>query len=238
MIRTMNGPDGAARTEQDPQNLRAAEPDRQVPPKAPVDESRKQVVDTTLGYRLVQLDRVVGSPNSKSCRALLTVAGLDRTGLIAAVSRLLLDLELNIEGSFGALLEDGQGLIFLISGSESNMRRLEQKVEEIDGKSFRGFRIKPGRRYELSVVTRDEPGIVCKIAEALLKYDVNLSSIMSRNTVAATEQAGDEWEVQAVIIMTIEVPTDCPRTKGQLLDEVRSLFQAPRKVCLERSTNG
>jgi predicted amino acid-binding ACT domain protein len=197
-------------------------------------------VDAALGYRLLKLDRVVGSPGSGTCRALLTVIGQDRTGVIAAVSRQLWNLRLNILGSFGTLLEDGpdligEGLVLLISGTETQMQALEQKVAEVDGKPLLSPAGRLGKNYELRVLAPDEEGIVCRIAEVLTKYRVNLSTMMTRNTVGRGDD--DKTEVLAVIIMTLQVPENtAPDLEACLIDELRRTLPKQRKISLRDET--
>jgi predicted amino acid-binding ACT domain protein len=205
-------------------------------------ESPDRPVDGALGYRLVKLNRVAGTTDPDDCRALLTVIGQDRTGVIATVSRQLWDLGLNILGSFGTLLDDGpglvgEGLVLLLSGTEARMQALERKVAEVDGQPLWQPAGRGGKSYELRVLVPDEEGIVCRIAEALAKYRVNLSTMMTRNTVSRDDGPGGVAVILAVIIMTLQVPESTAiDLEARLTDELRRLLPKQRKISLRDDT--
>ncbi|MBL8024587.1 MAG: ACT domain-containing protein [Elusimicrobia bacterium] len=134
-------------------------------------------------------------------RYLLTAAGKDQAGLVAAVSKILLQEGCNLEDSAMTRLQ-GEFAILLIFSGPPTIRSLETKVKGLGKKlgltvhlktvSDQGSRKKTtaGDRVLVSVYGADRPGIVHQVTEFLAKAKVNLSDLSTHRTESKGNPSG------------------------------------------------
>lgn len=128
-------------------------------------------------------------------RVALTFIGRDRPGIVAAVSRPLLESGSNIEDATMTILEGEFAMILIASlrneRAEKKLRHSFDKLKRrwglhhfwtpLPGKSVRGEKHPRGTRtYILSVIGRDRTGIVYHASQALARYRLNITDLNSR----------------------------------------------------------
>jgi glycine cleavage system transcriptional repressor len=149
----------------------------------------------------------------------LAATGRDRPGIVAAVTRVLLENGMNIEDAEMAILRGHFAIVLVLSApdelGEAQLREeleavgrelpLEavtlSAVEQLAGES-------PEPTHAISVYGADHPGIVHGVAEALARHEVNIVDL-------STRVAGDE----PIYVMLLDV-TLPPSLDGRALDEL------------------
>jgi glycine cleavage system transcriptional repressor len=126
-------------------------------------------------------------------RYLLTAAGRDRPGLVAAVSKILFEEGCNLEDSAMTRLQ-GEFAILLILTGPDKPGKLEKKMKALGKKLSLAVHLKPlsarestpppktGERILISVYGADRPGIVHRVTNRLAKTRVNLSDLSTHRT--------------------------------------------------------
>ncbi len=134
-------------------------------------------------------------------RYLLTAAGRDRPGLVAAVSKILFEEGCNLEDSAMTRLQ-GEFAILLILSGPTLTRKLEKKLKGLGKKSGLTVGLKPltlreskppqktGDRVIISVYGADRPGIVHRVTAQLAETKVNLSDLSTHRTEAKGKPSG------------------------------------------------
>jgi glycine cleavage system transcriptional repressor len=124
---------------------------------------------------------------------LLTAAGRDRPGLVAAVSKILFEEGCNLEDSAMTRLQ-GEFAILLIFSGPATTATLEKKVKALGKKLGLAVHLKPLSRREtqsasgsaervlVSVYGADRPGIVHRVTQFLAQSKVNLSDLSTHRT--------------------------------------------------------
>ena len=147
---------------------------------------------------------------------ILFAAGRDRPGIVDRLTGLVFESGLNLEDSRMAILGDEFALISLVTGGESDLRRLEEEIPRLASELGLTAHVKatvtgerkaatPGLRYRLHAVAADHPGIVHKLARVLAEHNVNVASLdttLSYAPVSGTPVFALEIEA--------EVPADVP----------------------------
>ena len=165
-------------------------------------------------------------------RFLLSGFGRDRPGMVAAVSKLLLDLGANLEdtsmtrlgGQFAMLmlLSDGdtplsvKSIEAAIAGRRAELGALDLhlRVSQVDGNS--GYSESEDPRYLIRVAGADRPGIVFSVTNYLASRSINIVDVSSRRLTGST---------QAVYLLLLEVvlPRDLsPQTFEQELTRLQA----------------
>lgn len=126
---------------------------------------------------------------------LLTAAGRDRPGLVAAVTKILFEEGCNLEDSAMTRLQ-GEFAILLIFSGPAKTGPLEKKVKALGKKLGLAVHLKPLSRREIrsasgpaervlvSVYGADRPGIVHRVTHYLAQSKVNLSDLSTHRTEA------------------------------------------------------
>ncbi|MHB8513101.1 MAG: glycine cleavage system transcriptional repressor [Actinomycetota bacterium] len=119
----------------------------------------------------------------------VTAIGKDRPGIIAAVSKVLLDAGGNIEDSRSAIL-GGHFAMMLIVATDAAPQDLETALSEstkhldliVSVKRVEETQsgVPEGEPYVLSVYGADHPGIVYRITDALSSRNVNVGDLTTR----------------------------------------------------------
>lgn len=120
--------------------------------------------------------------------AVLTAVGLDRPGIVAAVTKILYDCGCNLEESSMTLLHNDFAMIVLISMPDTTtldkLKQAMKPVAEAMGLSV-NFRTMSAREisghtdetppnYSLSIYGTDKPGIVYRITAMLAEHNINI----------------------------------------------------------------
>lgn len=163
-------------------------------------------------------------------RFLLTGFGRDRPGMVAAVSRLLLDLGANLEdtsmtrlgGQFAMLMLLSDGDIPLSVATietaiasrqvELGALDLHLRVSEVEGQE--DYSDVESERYLIRVAGADRPGIVCSVTSYLADRNINIVDVSSRRLQGTT---------QAIYLLLLEVVLPAKLTEEQFRQELRAL---------------
>jgi glycine cleavage system transcriptional repressor len=144
----------------------------------------------------------------------LTALGRDRPGIVAGVTRVLLEAGCNIEDSSMTILRTEFAMILILTGPrELEAAALERSLSETVGGV--GFSVKElaseeayparavGQSYIVSVYGADRPGIVHGVARALAERGVNITDLNTR-------LVGSEDKPAYVMILEADIPPDVP----------------------------
>lgn len=134
-------------------------------------------------------------------RYLLTAAGRDRPGLVAAVSKILFEEGCNLEDSAMTRLQ-GEFAILLILSGPAQTGKMGKKLSVLGKKLGLTVGLKPlssresknlrktNDRILISVYGADRPGIVHRVTSLLAKARVNLSDLSTHRTEAKGKPSG------------------------------------------------
>ena len=139
----------------------------------------------------------------------VTAVGLDRPGIVAAVSHVLYDIGGNIEDSRMAILGGHFAMVLIVALPDgTDATALERALAEPAGALDLITSVRPvadapplnaeGTPYIVSVYGADKPGIVWQISEALAAAHVNICDL-------ATHVVGDQEPVY-VMILEVDLP--------------------------------
>ena len=141
---------------------------------------------------------------------LLTAFGKDRPGIVAAVSRVLLDLQGNIEDASMTRL-GGEFSMMLVTALTVPAPSLEKRLNILAKKEGLQISAKPipsaavrrskdgSARYLISLYGNDRPGLVCRVAEALSRRRVSITDLQ-------TQVIGTAAKPVYVMLLEIMVP--------------------------------
>ena len=125
---------------------------------------------------------------------ILTVAGKDRPGILSKFSRILYELECNIEDTSMTRLrgEFAMMLIAKIPG-KITIEKVHRSLGKIQSSMGLSLLIKPigtqeasrkprsaGRPYTLSVGGIDQPGIISRVTDLMKPFGINITNIQGR----------------------------------------------------------
>ena len=121
----------------------------------------------------------------------LSAIGRDRPGIVAAVTRVLLDHGVNIEDSQMTILRGHFTMTLIVGVSDDTDRHgLEQELGEVGAQlglealSLKGVESVPAEQPEpshiVTVYGSDHPGIVCATAEAIARHGYNITDLNTR----------------------------------------------------------
>jgi glycine cleavage system transcriptional repressor len=126
-------------------------------------------------------------------RFLLTAAGRDRPGLVAAVSKVLFDKGCNLEDSAMTRLQ-GEFAILLIFTSDVGETGLARALRALGRKTGLITHLKvlsqkearppaaPTQRLLVSLYGADQPGLVYRATQLIAKAKVNISDVSTHRT--------------------------------------------------------
>jgi glycine cleavage system transcriptional repressor len=125
-------------------------------------------------------------------RFAVSVLGLDRPGIVAAVTRVLADAGCNLEDGPMTLLRGHFAMMLLVSGPDHATQELIETVLDPvgDGLDLQ-LGVRPvtdtvttaepaGERYVLSVYGSDRPGLVARVTEVLAARRINIVDLQAR----------------------------------------------------------
>ncbi len=131
---------------------------------------------------------------TKSKKALLTVFGKDRPGIIAEVTGVLFESKCNLEDVSMTILEGEFAMMLILSfvskthhEIETRLNRLRSKWnlvffwKEIDTQLHRGEKHTQGSTtYLINAIGRDRTGIVYQISKLLADFRLNITDLNSK----------------------------------------------------------
>jgi glycine cleavage system transcriptional repressor len=149
----------------------------------------------------------------------VTAIGRDRPGIVAAISKVLLDVDGNVEDSQMSILRGHFAVMLIVSVPEAlEGGDFEQQLDAVK-KEF-GLEavavnevdeLAPGGEptHVLSVYGADHPGIVHTVAQALAERGANITDLQTRLT-------GEGKTPVYVMLMEIAVSGDVEELRGSL----------------------
>jgi glycine cleavage system transcriptional repressor len=122
-------------------------------------------------------------------RLAVSVFGLDRPGIVAAVTRALADEGGNLEDSSMTILRGHFAMMLVVGGP--GVDQVERALEPVAASLDLQVSVRPiedqvtsagtsGERWVLAVYGADRPGLVARVAEVLAKHQVNITDLESR----------------------------------------------------------
>jgi glycine cleavage system transcriptional repressor len=149
----------------------------------------------------------------------VTAIGRDRPGIVAAISKVLLDVEGNIEDSQMSILRGHFAVMLIVSVPELiEMQVVDRRLQEVRADlSLEAITVNEVSEVEaggepthlLSVYGADHPGIVHVVSAALAERDANITDLQTRLT------GGPENPVY-VMLMEIVVGGDADELRAAL----------------------
>jgi glycine cleavage system transcriptional repressor len=144
----------------------------------------------------------------------VTAVGPDRPGLVNAFSSLILEAGANLEDSRMAILGGEFALLVLVSGTEPQIARVEERSPALGeqlGLKVLHKRTAPeaqqiarrAARYDLEVTGVDRPGIVHAVSTLLATRGINVASFESR-----IENAPESGTELFVLEAALQIPTE------------------------------
>ena len=141
----------------------------------------------------------------------ISAVGSDRTGIVKALTEVILSCNGNIEESRMTALGSEFAMLLLVSGNWATLSKLEKKLETL-GKSADlqvSIRQTDSRRpsgdrmpYAVDIVSLDHQGIVYNLASFFATRDIEIADVATRSY-AATHTGSPMFAVQ----MAINVPS-------------------------------
>jgi glycine cleavage system transcriptional repressor len=140
----------------------------------------------------------------------VTAIGRDRPGIVAAISKVLLDVEGNVEDSQMSILRGHFAVMLIVSVPAVDRSDLEERLERVRADlALEAIAVNeveelaPGGEatHVLSVYGADHPGIVHAVSQALAEREVNVTDLQTRLTGASEAPV-------YVMIMEVVVPGD------------------------------
>jgi len=134
-------------------------------------------------------------------RYLLTAAGRDRAGLVAAVSKILFDNGCNLEDSAMTRLQ-GEFAVLVIFSGPARATGVERALRALGKKLGLAVQLKPLTAREsrapknadnavlITVYGADRPGIVHRVTHLLSRAKVNITDLTTHRTAAPGRPSG------------------------------------------------
>ena len=149
--------------------------------------------------------------------SLLTVAGGDRPGIIAAVTGILYKHGCNLEDISMTVLEKELAMMMVVSVPTPKKAAVSRDLEflkrkqhlnffwsDLKGSRRRGEQHTPGSRsYIVTAIGRDKTGIVYKISGLLAKRKLNITDLNSRIL-------GKDPKALYAMILEVDIPNSVP----------------------------
>lgn len=169
-------------------------------------------------------------------KAILSVLGNDRPGIVATVARTLMQLDCNIENVSQTILQTEFAGIFIVSmPPDLSLEVLQKDLQEALGAIDLQVHVKPllkevsgfvADHIEPFVITTKGPdriGLVAQISEVIADYGVNVTNLQ------AVFKGGDD-PGNNIMIYEVDIPSDIDRQAFY-----RSLREKAAELALEIS---
>jgi glycine cleavage system transcriptional repressor len=149
----------------------------------------------------------------------LSAIGRDRPGIVAAISKVLLGVQGNIEDSQMSILRGHFAVMLIVSVPDDVERddldrhlqrvRSELNLEAIAVNEVAELEAGGGPTHTLSVYGADHPGIVHAVSEALAEHSANITDLQTKLT-------GSGETPVYVMLMEVEVSGDADELRAAL----------------------
>ncbi|HRY29569.1 MAG TPA: ACT domain-containing protein [Elusimicrobiota bacterium] len=164
---------------------------------------------------------------------LLTAAGPDKAGIVAAAAEILYELGCNLEDSAMTRLRGEFAILLIFTApaktSLTELRRRLQRLEKSHGLTVQLKPMKPRETLEpprpqrlclVTVYGADKPGIVYRVTRLLSKNGVNITDVTTHRTAAGTAKGAAGY----ILYLEGELAgADTDRLQGLLQDLGREL---------------
>jgi len=125
-----------------------------------------------------------------------TLVGLDRPGIVAAVSKVLFKSGCNIEELSSSILKRQFAMILIATSPRQNtaaqireaclreksLRGMEIHVKDVLPNKLRHYKQPPSQPFIITVIGKDRPGLVYGVTEILAKHEINITNFDARVT--------------------------------------------------------
>ncbi|WP_198266247.1 glycine cleavage system protein R [sulfur-oxidizing endosymbiont of Gigantopelta aegis] len=124
---------------------------------------------------------------NKSNQLVISAIGSDRPGIVNALSEIIVQNQGNIDDSRMTVLGGEFAIILLISGSEDELKNIEQLLKQqasslalnIISKHTNDKKPEQNIPYIVEVLAMDNPGIVYKLADFFSSREINIQSMQT-----------------------------------------------------------
>ena len=151
-------------------------------------------------------------------KIILAVLGLDRPGIVAAVTGILFEQNCNIENVSQTILQTEFAGIFIVSmppngsleilrealNAELNPIDLHAHIEPVTKKQAAAAPSKPTEPFVITTKGPDRKGLVAEISATIARYGVNISNLQA--VFKGGDVPGDN-----IMIYEVDVPVDINR---------------------------
>jgi len=182
---------------------------------------------------LFRLDGRSSPDQPGMAQATLSVTGIDRTGLVARVSRWLRDHRANIDEGIVTRLEKdvhtGSYLIHATTQSLDEMQRETQDCPEEEVSA--GVKVRGGAMYDLNLIAPDRIGLINDVAEILAGSNVNVVTMAcltfdpprQHDSGGPSQRDPERRRKMVALRMGLEVPPESMRLLPGVMDDLRTL---------------
>ncbi len=147
----------------------------------------------------------------------VTAVGEDRPGIVDELSRILLNVNLNIEDSHMSVLGGEFAIILLLSGSVDALQSLKLQQSKLEDalqlrlllKSTQARKTAENKiSYHIKVIGMDNPGIVHRITRFLSEKDINIENLETDSY-----PAPHTGTAMFSVTMTVDIPNELATSK-------------------------
>lgn len=145
----------------------------------------------------------------------LTLTGTDRPGIVEEITRLMLDLDGNVETSRMARLGGEFAVLMLVSMPEDRLALLDTNIQVL---TRQGFKVTTTRTvqayaeayagwhsYRIEVLGADHEGIIHEVARTLSQFGINIES-MDTVTTQAPNSGATLFSMTALVVVPPSLP--------------------------------
>ncbi|MAD91848.1 MAG: glycine cleavage system protein R [Gammaproteobacteria bacterium] len=124
----------------------------------------------------------------------ISALGLDRTGIVQDLTKIILSCDGNIEESRMTTLGSEFAMLLLVSGNWTTLNKLEKGLKKLEEEKNLTISIRQtGNKlindnkmpYSVDIICLDQQGIVFNLAEFFSKQDVEITDVVTRSYSAA-----------------------------------------------------
>ena len=140
----------------------------------------------------------------------ISALGLDRTGIVQDLTKIILSCDGNIEESRMTTLGTEFAMLLLVSGNWATLNKLEKGLKKLEKdknltislhKTNAKNKSKGGMPYTVDIISLDQQGIVFNLAEFFSRLDIEITDVSTR-IYSAAYTGSSMFAVQ----MTINIP--------------------------------
>jgi glycine cleavage system regulatory protein len=144
----------------------------------------------------------------------------DRVGVLHHLCTLVLAHGVNFEEGFGGPLQEHGCFSFIVRGEPEQLRALERDLKRERGRPLPRPRIVPAQTFDMHLVARDRPGLLCDITGVLKDHDINIVTLAGVRFVDP-----ETGEAKASIEIRLDVPGNRLEAVGDVFEELAGLTE-------------